>query len=276
MAGVSAWHLARRKNIEVFRPSLKVALAVTAVASIGVAITGDLQGKVMTEQQPMKMAAAEALYQTERPASFSVLTIGTPDGHREVFGIKVPRVLSFLATGSFDGEVKGINDVQAAEEARFGPGNYRPAVPVAYWNFRVMAGVGILTALVSLAGLWLLRRGRLPSNRWVYRAGVLSLTLPFIGNSAGWIFTETGRQPWSVFGVLKTSASVSPGVSPTSMLISVVSLTALYGVLLVIEVGLMLKYAKAGPPTEDEVLPPPPSGDDSDDADAERSLAFAY
>ncbi|NED50357.1 cytochrome ubiquinol oxidase subunit I, partial [Micromonospora aurantiaca] len=94
---------------------------------------------------------------------------------------KVPRVLSFLATGTFDGEVKGINDVQAAEEARYGPGDYRPNIPIAYWNFRIMVGVGMLTALVSLAGLWLLRRGRLPSNPWVYRIGVLSLALPFIG-----------------------------------------------------------------------------------------------
>ncbi|MEO3822883.1 cytochrome ubiquinol oxidase subunit I [Actinomadura sp. B10D3] len=275
MAGVSAWHLARRKNVEVFRPSLKLALAVTAVASIGVAVSGDLQGKVMTEQQPMKMAAAEALYETERPASFSIFTVGTLDGDEEVFGIKVPRVLSFLATGTLDGEVTGINDVQAAEEARYGPGDYRPLVPVIYWNFRIMVGAGMLTALVSLAGLWLLRRGRLPSSPWVYRIGMLSLALPFIGNSAGWIFTEMGRQPWSVFGLMKTSASVSPGVTPSSMLISVISLTALYSVLLVIETGLMLKYAKAGPPSETEVLPPPPDDPDSD-SDSERSLAFAY
>ncbi|GAA4388903.1 cytochrome ubiquinol oxidase subunit I [Actinomadura verrucosospora] len=275
MAGVSAWHLARRKNVEVFRPSLKLALVVTAIASIGVAITGDLQGKVMTEQQPMKMAAAEALYETERPASFSIFTVGTLNGEKEVFGLKVPRLLSFLATGTLDGEVKGINDVQAAEQERYGAGDYRPMIPVIYWNFRVMSGAGIAMALVSVAGLWLLRRGRLPSNPWVYRIGVLSLTLPFIGNSAGWIFTEMGRQPWSVFGVLKTSSSVSPGVSASSMLISVASLTALYGVLLVIETGLMLRYAKAGPPSEDEVLPPPSDGPDSD-SDSERSLAFAY
>ncbi|MGC4959049.1 cytochrome ubiquinol oxidase subunit I [Actinomadura citrea] len=277
MAGVSAWHLARRRNVEVFRPSLKLALVVTAIASIGVAITGDLQGKVMTEQQPMKMAAAEALYETERPASFSIFTVGTLNGEEEVFGLKVPRVLSFLATGTLDGEVKGINDVQAAEQERYGAGDYRPMTPVIYWNFRVMVGAGLAMALVSLAGLWTLRRGRLPSSPWVYRIGVLSLTLPFIGNSAGWIFTEMGRQPWSVFGVLKTSSSVSPGVSASSMLISVASLTALYGVLLVIETGLMLKYAKAGPPSEDEVLPPPSDGPGSDsDSDSERSLAFAY
>lgn len=273
MVGVSAWHLARRRNVEVFRPSMRLALAVTAIASFGVVVSGDLLGKVMTEQQPMKMAAAEAVYETERPAGLSLFAVGTLDGNEEVFGIKVPAVLSFLSTGSLDGEVKGINDLQAEAEAVYGPGDYRPFVPVIYWNFRLMVGVGFVTALMSVAGLWMLRRGRLPSNPWVYRIGVVSLTLPFIANSAGWIFTEMGRQPWSVYGVLKTSASVSPGVSAGSMLVSVAALTALYGVLMIIEAGLMLKYAKAGPPSEDEALPPEPTDDDSD---SDRSLAFAY
>jgi cytochrome bd ubiquinol oxidase subunit I len=268
VVGVSAWQLARNRHVEVFRPSLRMALAVTFVAALGVAVTGDQQGKVMTEQQPMKMAAAEALYRTEQPASFSVFTVGTLDGGREVFSVKVPRILSFLATGHFDGRVQGIDDVQAAERAKYGPGDYRPVVPLAYWNFRIMVGVGGLTALVALLGLWLLRRGRLPSNRWVWRLGVTSLALPFVGNSAGWIFTEMGRQPWSVYGVLKSSASVSPGVGATSMLISVIALTTLYGVLMVIEAGLMLRYVKAGPPPESEVLAAP----DEDDAE----LAFAY
>jgi cytochrome d ubiquinol oxidase subunit I len=269
VAGVSAWHLARRRHVEVFRPSLRMALVVTFVAALGVAVTGDTQGKVMTAQQPMKMAAAEALYRTEQPAAFSVFTVGTLDGGREVFSVKVPRVLSFLATGHFDGKVQGIDDVQAAERAKYGPGDYRPVVPLAYWNFRIMVGVGFATALIALLGLWLLRRGRLPANRWVWRAGVLSLVLPFVGNSAGWIFTEMGRQPWSVYGVLKTASSVSPGVGATSMLISVTALTTLYGVLMVIEAGLMARYVKAGPPSEDEVLAPPAEDD-------EAELMFAY
>jgi cytochrome d ubiquinol oxidase subunit I len=268
VVGISAWHLARRRHVEVFRPSLRMALAVTFVASLGVAVTGDLQGKVMTAQQPMKMAAAEALYTTERPASFSIFTVGTLDGGREVFSVKVPGVLSFLATGHFDGKVLGIDDVQAAESAKYGAGEYRPIIPVVYWNFRIMAGIGFLTAGIALLGLWLTRRGRLPANRWVWRAGVAALALPFIGNSAGWIFTEMGRQPWSVYGVLKTSASVSPGVGATSMFVSLLSLTVLYGVLLVIEARLLARYAKAGPPTEEEVL----GGDDR----AEPSLTLAY
>jgi cytochrome d ubiquinol oxidase subunit I len=272
IVGVSAWHLARGRHVEVFRPSLKMALVVTLVSAIGVAVTGDLQGKVMTAQQPMKMAAAEALYSTEQPASFSIFTVGTLDGGREVYSVKVPRLLSFLATGHFDGKVQGIDDVQAAEQARYGPGNYKPVIPLAYWNFRIMVGIGFLTALIALLGLWLLRRGRLPANRWVWRIGVLALALPFVANSAGWIFTEMGRQPWSVYGVMKTASSVSPTVGATSMLISVIALTTLYGVLMVIEAGLMVRYVKAGPPSEAEVSAPP----EGDGADAEQSLTFAY
>jgi cytochrome bd ubiquinol oxidase subunit I len=266
--GISVWHLHRRQHVAVMRESLKMGFVVALLFGVGVTVTGDLQAKIMTEQQPMKMAAAEALYSTERPASFSVLTVGTLDGGREVFSVKVPGVLSFLATGHFDGKVLGIDDVQAAERAKYGAGDYRPIIPLAYWNFRIMVGVGLLTAGLALLGLWLTRRGRLPANRWVWRAGVLSLALPFIGNSAGWIFTEMGRQPWSVYGVLKTSASVSPGVGATSMLVSLLLLTALYGVLLVIETRLLIRYAKAGPPTEEEVL----GGEDR----AEPSLTFAY
>lgn len=272
IVGVSAWHLARRRHVEVFRPSLKMALVVTLVSAIGVAITGDLQGKVMTAQQPMKMAAAEALYSTEQPASFSIFTIGTLDGDREVYSVKVPRLLSFLATGHFDGKVRGIDDVQAAEQAKYGPGNYKPVIPLAYWNFRIMVSIGFLTALIALLGMWLLRRGRLPENRWVWRIGVLALALPFVANSAGWIFTEMGRQPWSVYGVMKTASSVSPNVGATSMLISVIALTTLYGVLMVIEAGVMVRYVKAGPPPAEEVLAPP----GGDGADVEQSLTFAY
>ncbi len=268
MIGISGWHLARGQHVEVFRPSLKLGLWVTVVASLGVALSGDVQGKMMTEQQPMKMAAAEALYENARPASFSIFTIGSLDGSREIFSIKIPRLLSFIATGSLDGEVEGINDVQRAEEAQYGPGDYRPLIPVTYWSFRFMIGFGLASAGLALLGLWLTRRGRLPSNRWFWRAAVYSMGLPLLANAFGWIFTEMGRQPWSVYGVLRTDASVSPGVPAGQMLTSLIVLTLLYAALAVIEIRLLAKYAKAGPPE----LPT----DDENPDDAERPLAFAY
>jgi len=268
---ISAWHLARGQHTEVFRPSLRIALITVLIGSLGVVVTGDLQARLMTEQQPMKMAAAEALYDTVAPASFSLFTIGSLDGSQEVWSVRIPRVLSFMATGSFDGKVEGINDLQTAEAAQYGPGDYTPSIPSTFWTFRLMIGFGMLAGLLSLAGLWLTRRrARTPVPRWYYRAALAGLFLPFAANSAGWIFTEMGRQPWSVFGVLRTADGISPGVSAGMVLTSLIVLTLLYGALAVIDGVLMVRYAKAGPPPAETDSPT------DDDTDAPRPLAVAY
>ena len=167
----------------------------------------------MTDVQPMKMAAAEALYETSAPASFSIFTIGSLDGSTEVFSIRVPGVLSFMATESFSGEVEGINNVQARFEEKYGPGDYRPNIPVTYWMFRLMMGAGGAMLLVSIVGLWLTRKGRLPKSKLVWILAMFSIAGPVVGHSAGWIFTEMGRQPWTVVGLYRTADSVSPSVS---------------------------------------------------------------
>jgi cytochrome d ubiquinol oxidase subunit I len=265
---IAAWHLGRSNQVEVFRKLAKVALVVTLLASVGTALSGDLQAKVMTKQQPMKMAAAEALYDTKQPASFSLFTIGSLNGDKEKFSIRVPGLLSFLATGSFNGKVEGINDIQAQEVAKYGPGNYRPIVPVAYWTFRLMVGFGMLAALVSVLGLWLMRRRRVPTNRWFYRIGIAAVVTPFLANSMGWIFTEMGRQPWVVYGVMQTSAGVSSH-NVATVLTSLISYTVLYAVLAVINVRLMLRYIRTGLETE---LP----DHDPTSPGPEPALAFAY
>ena len=254
MFGISAWQLARSRNVDLFRGSFKLGAWVVLLGAAGTALTGDLQAKIMTEQQPMKMAAAEALYNTTTGASFSVFTLGTPDGKTELFSLRLPNLLSFLATGDFTAKVDGINNVQAEYIEKFGPGNYIPFVPVTYWGFRYMIGFAMATAFVALVALWLIRRNRpFPTNVWVRRIMVLSIAGPFLGNAFGWIFTEMGRQPWSVFGLLKTSDSESTSVGATQMMISFVTLTLLYAVLAVVDVALMTRYAKAGPPSEEEV-----------------------
>jgi cytochrome d ubiquinol oxidase subunit I len=266
VVGISAWQLRRKKADDVFRPSMKMALVTVLVASVGVLISGDLQARLMTEQQPMKMAAAEALWDTTSPASFSLFTIGTLDGSAEVWSLRVPGVLSFMATGHWDGTVEGINDVQAAEEQRYGPGDYRPNIPVTYWTFRAMVGFGLLMALLSLVGLWVMRRERMP--RWFTVAAIASLALPTLANSVGWIFTEMGRQPWAVFGLMTTADGVSPTVSAGTVLTSLIVFTVLYGVLAVLDGVLMYRYAKAGPPD-----PTPPESD----VDADKPApVFAY
>src|SRR5690606_28575850 len=204
--GVGAWFLMRRRQVPIFRPAVRAALAVALVSAAGVAMTGHWQAQLMTEQQPMKMAAAEALWDDEKAAGFSLFAVGDVDNGRNHVNIQIPYGLSILATNSPDGEVEGINDIQRRYEALYGPGDYVPMVGVAYWSFRLMIGFGMLAGGLALAGLWLTRRGRLPAGRWFYRLAMLGVALPFLANTMGWIFTEMGRQPWTVFGLMRTAA----------------------------------------------------------------------
>jgi cytochrome d ubiquinol oxidase subunit I len=270
VAGVALWHLIRRPLVDkdVFRSALKIGASVVLVASVGVAISGDLQGKVMTEVQPMKMAAAEALYKTEKPAPFSVFTVGTLDGSKEIFSIKLPYLLSFLATGHFNGQVKGINSLQDAYEQLYGPGSYKPYVPLTYWTFRLMIGVGMASAAIALWLLWTTRRGRAPAPWLIWLAAPLPL-LPLIANTFGWVFTETGRQPWLVFGLLPTASGVSPGTTSGEVITSLAGFTLLYGALAVVETKLMLRTIRGGLAGTDD-----PSEASPDQPD--KPLSFAY
>jgi cytochrome d ubiquinol oxidase subunit I len=263
-----------------YRKAIRIGAVVALVSGIGVAVTGDFQGKIMTEVQPMKMAAAEGLFETEQPAAFSIITIGTPDGQEERWAIKVPNLLSFLATGDWNGEVQGINQLREQYRAEFGtdpgakyydPGDYTPVIPVTYWSFRFMIGLGVAVAAGAALILWMTRGGRTPTARWF---GGFAIALPIAAvaaNSWGWLFTEMGRQPWAVFGLMTTANGVSPGVSEFEAWTSLVLLTVLYAVLAVIEVGLLAKYVRRG---ADPFAEPPdvPMGGSDEDA----PMAFAY
>ncbi len=288
VAAVAMWHLIRRPagpsgpsgapgddagsqaTAAAFRSAARAGAITVLVAAVATLVTGDIQGKIMTRYQPMKMAAAEALYHTSQPASFSLFTVGTLNGSREVFAIRLPRLLSFLATGGFSGKVQGIDNIQALYSQVYGPGSYTPIIPVTYWSFRLMIGTGLLAALIALVALWVLRRSRLAGHpaqltltgfrRRLLLWSVLALPLlPLAANSLGWIFTEMGRQPWLVFGQMKTAAGVSAN-SAGEVLASVIILTLLYGGLAVVEVGLLVRYARAG--LAEEPPPGPPSGED--------------
>ncbi len=271
MAGVALWRLVRHpdEDADAVRTAARVGAATVLVAGVLVFVSGDQQAKVMTNVQPMKMAAAEALYATEQPASFSLFTIGSLDGSKELFSIRIPDLLSFLATGTFDGRVLGINDLQASYQLQYGPGDYRPIIPVTYWTFRLMIGTGALAALAALWILWALRRPSVRPGRLVVWTAVALPFLPLAANSLGWIFTEVGRQPWIVFGLMPTAAGVSPGTSTVEVLITLVSFTLLYGGLAAVEVGLLVRRIRRGLP---EVETPGEPGPD----DADRPIAFAY
>ena len=274
---MAGWHLLRsgRRTEDgapdpdrgTWRSALKIGAATLLIAAVGVSISGDLQGKVMTQVQPMKMASAEALYDTAQPAPFSVLTIGTPDGQRELWSITVPKLLSFLATGHFDGKVQGIRELQAEYTQAYGPGQYAPNIPLTYWSFRWMIALGMAGAAAGAWLLWSIRGDRdLRSRLWLPVLIALPL-LPLFGNSLGWIFTETGRQPWLVFGLLKTVDGVSPSTSVAEVATSMIVFTALYGSLAVVEIRLMLRTLRKD-------LPELETTELTEDAD--RPLEFAY
>jgi cytochrome d ubiquinol oxidase subunit I len=270
LAGVSAWLVIKKKDVEMSRGTLKLGLITMIISFIFVGVSGDLTSKLMTEQQPMKMAAAEALYETTDSAPFSLLTIGTLDGSRPVFQIDIPSVLSFLATGDVNGTVKGVNDIQAEYEVTYGPGDYTPNIPLAYWSFRLMIGFGAIGVLFALLALYQMRKGATPRGKWFLPAMIFLPFTPLLANSFGWIFTETGRQPWAVFGLIRTADGVSAVVSAGAVLFTMIVFTLLYGVLAFIEVGLTLKVIKNGPQTELDYEDPKLGGS------SDKPLVMAY
>ncbi|HZK59299.1 MAG TPA: cytochrome ubiquinol oxidase subunit I, partial [Cryobacterium sp.] len=254
---VAAWHLSRNQHLETMRPALKFGLWMMVIFGVLTTLAGDQLGLAMVQAQPMKMAAAEALYHTATGAnaSFSLFTLGTPDGVSELFSVRIPYLLSFLSTHTFDGTVEGINELQAQYVQVYGPGDYTPTIWITYWSFRWMIGLGVLHILVALVGLWLTRTGRQPASRWVWRAAIWSFPLSLAAMSVGWVFTEMGRQPWIVFGLMKTQAGVSPGVSGLEVLISLLAFTLVYGALAVVEFKLVIRTIHKGPDDAPEVDP---------------------
>ncbi|MGZ8624660.1 MAG: cytochrome ubiquinol oxidase subunit I, partial [Actinomycetota bacterium] len=246
--GVSAWHIRREHDPLVFRRSITIALVLTLFASVGVAFTGHLQAQLMTKQQPMKMAAAEALWETEEGAGFSLFAIGDVENGRNHVNVQLPNLLSVLSTNTWDGEVRGINDIQAEYAQTYGPGSYVPAVGVTYWTFRVMVGAGLVMILLCAVGLWHVRRGRLETARWFLALAPFGIALPYIANTTGWTFTEMGRQPWVVFGVMKTTDAISGSVGVGFVATTLIGFTVIYGALSVVDVFLLTRFARNVPP----------------------------
>jgi cytochrome bd ubiquinol oxidase subunit I len=250
MLGVSAWHLRTGRNVVPFRAAAKLAIIVLIPLSAIQLWWGNAFGVETTKAQPMKIAATEALWNTQQPAAFSIFQIGgfTKSDPTPSFSIEIPGLLSYLATGSFQGKVVGLNENQANEVARHGPGNYIPDVELAYWAMRVMAFLGGLMLLVALWGGWLLWRKKLEGAKWFQRAAMAAIVAPFLACFGGWILTETGRQPWIVYGLQKTADAVSPSSTTTKVAVSLGVFLALYTTLAIVDFWLMNRYARLDPP----------------------------
>ena len=308
VTGIAAWWMVRlartrRDDLvalarDVYRPAVRVGVATMLVAGIGVIVSGDVQGKIMYEQQPGKMSSAEALCDGEEGAAFSILTIGdlsdSCEGVRHL--ITVPGLASYLGTGHFSGPesfLPGVNDVQEQFTERYGdttlagdPVTYTPPLAVSYWSFRLMIGLAGFSAALALLALWLTRRGRVSDNVWLSRLALVAIPAPFLACSFGRIFTEVGRQPWVVApnptGIdqvrLLTERGVSTAVPAGVILASMIVFTVLYAALGVVWYRLMHRYAVEGVPSQVRDESPEAlaaaTGDATDDAD--RPLSFAY
>jgi cytochrome d ubiquinol oxidase subunit I len=247
--GISAWHLRYAKDDltrEAFRRSFRIGAVYACAATLAVVVVGHTQAQHMTRVQPMKMASAEALWDSANPAPMSLFTWGDEPARKDVFALKLPGMLSFLAYNRFAGEVKGIRQLEAEYEARYGPGSYVPPIKWTYWTFRAMVGAGMLMLALAAWALVAVLRGRFEAAPRLLALLVPALALPYAANSSGWIFTEIGRTPWIVFGLMRLEAGVSLAVGPGAVLTTLVGFTLLYAALMAADVYLLAKFARTG------------------------------
>ncbi|GBE67882.1 cytochrome ubiquinol oxidase subunit I [Mycobacterium sp. MFM001] len=284
IAAVCAWWMVRATDDDarnMYRPATILGCLVALAAAVGLFFTGDAQGKLMFHQQPMKMASAESLCDTQSDPDFSILTVGRQNNCDALTRvIEVPYVLPFLAEGRFnDVTLQGVRDIQRDYQERFGPNDYRPNLFVTYWSFRAMIGLLTIPLLFAATALWLTRGGRVPRQRWLAWLALLTIPTPFLANSAGWVFTEMGRQPWIVVpnptGDQQVRLTVAEGVShhPPGLVVgSLVTFTVVYAVLAVIWFWLLKRYVAEGP-LEHDAEPAPPAAPAVDEV---APLSFAY
>ena len=246
MLSVSAWQIRRGKSPEVFLGSMKLALGVLLPVSILILLVGSQLGVIETKYQPMKVAAMEAQWDTCQPCSFSAAQIGgwTSSDQDATKIIEIPHLLSILATLKWDGKVVGINELQSQYQKKYGPGDYIPNLFIQYWSMRVMAYLGALLPILALWGCFLWWRRRLESARLFLWVGTWAFLAPFVMNTAGWLLTENGRQPWVVQGLLLTRDGNSPSVSLTEVALSLGTFWVLYVVLGIVWGFLMLRFSR--------------------------------
>jgi cytochrome d ubiquinol oxidase subunit I len=278
IVAISGYRLLRQKTADeqlMFARSMRIGLIFGLAAVLVTMVVGHMAGQFMVEKQPMKLAAAEGLWQTESPASLSFFQIGDEESRSSILNIRIPSLLSFLTYDQFDGMVPGINDLNAFYQQQYadvyGPdADYvPPMIWMTYWSFRAMVGFGGLMSLIALVGIFLWWRGRLAQAKWFLTLLPFTIILPYVANSTGWMLTELGRQPWIVQGLMRTEEGLSPNLTVTDLWISLIGFTVVYGVLAVADFYLLWKYATKGQ-GGDELLPLPQADED----DAELEVAY--
>ncbi|KHL96166.1 cytochrome D ubiquinol oxidase subunit I [Paenibacillus sp. IHB B 3415] len=249
VTGISAYKLLKKQDVAFFRKSFEIAAIVGIISSFGVAVAGHAQAQYLVETQPMKMAASEGLWgESGDPAPWTIFANIDTENQTSSGEVQIPYLLSFLSYSKFSGEVKGMLELQKEYELAYGPGDYIPPVKTTFWSFRIMVAAGSLMIALGVYAIYLMWRKKMDKpNTWFMRFMFWGLLLPPIANTSGWIMTEIGRQPWTVFGLMTTEDSVSPNITSGQVLFSVISFTAIYAILGAVMIGLFIKVIKKGP-----------------------------
>jgi cytochrome bd ubiquinol oxidase subunit I len=251
--GISAWHLARKQNVEIFKRSFQIAAILGLIAVALTGVVGDSQGVEVMKTQPMKMAAIEAVWNNDADdvgTPYSLLTIFDRTGREEVWSLNVPRLLSLIACKNLDCEIPGVDQIQAQYEQQYGSGNYIPMMVFTYWGFRAMFFSALIMLGLGGLGVLAILRKRVEKMR-LLKWFPLAVFLPYLANTGGWITTEMGRQPWIVQGLLKTEDAMSPNVTSGMVLFSLIGFVSIYAALMVADIYLLTRFAKAGPDATD-------------------------
>ncbi len=237
--GVSAYHLLRKNEVPLFSSSFRTAAAFGLVSAVLVAASGDLSAVQVAKYQPAKLAAMESFWETRSGAPFTLFVWPDSRNEKNFFEfLPIPGALSLMAFHRSDAEVKGLTAF---------PRDERPPVLPVFLSFRLMVGLGILMILLALIAWWKGVRGRLEKSPGYLKVMLLAIPLPYVAVQVGWLVTEIGRQPWVVYGLMKTSAGVSASLHPAQVVTSLIGFALVYGLLAVVDVYLLVKYTKRGP-----------------------------
>lgn len=248
VAGISALQLLKKRDVTFFKKSFHIAVTVGLISGLALALVGHAQAQHLVQTQPMKMAASEGLWKdSSSHAAWTVTASIDTKKHENKHEIQIPYLLSYLSYGKFHGKVEGMETLQKQYVKAYGQGNYIPPVKTTFWSFRIMVASGAIMVILGLIGAFLALKRRLEHSKWFLRVMVAAIALPYIGSTTGWLMTEVGRQPWTVFGFMKTADSVSPNVSAGSLLFSIIAFLTMYSILAVVMIYLFARVIQKGP-----------------------------
>jgi cytochrome d ubiquinol oxidase subunit I len=243
--GIAAWHLLRKNQPLFYKKSFRMAAVFGLISSFLVIGIGDFHAAEVAKTQPTKLAAMESVWETERGVPLYLLVL--PDARNERNAIEligIPKVTSYLAYRDFNAEIKGLKAFPAKD---------RPPVMEVFLSFRLMVMLGTLFLILSAIAFYLSWKDRLEANPLFLRIMLYTIPLPYLAAQLGWIVAEVGRQPWIVYGVLRTSEAVSRQIEPVQVLTSLIGFGLLYSFLGILDFYLLAKYARKGPEEDPQI-----------------------